>query len=168
MAETKDTRKPEMPEMEKHSTALRPFDEIERLYESIFPQGWMRPFQWDWPALEKVRPFFSHRMPAVDVIDRDNEIVIKAEVPGVKKDDIKVTITDHTLTIRGATESKKEEKRENYYFSELNKGEFARTLTLPEEVDTASAKAKVSEGMLEITLTKRESAKRRSVDVQVG
>jgi HSP20 family protein len=104
----------------------------------------------------------------VDVIDRDNEIVVKAEVPGVKKEDIKVSITDHTLTIRGATEAKKEEKRENYYFSELSKGEFARTLTLPEEVDTSGASAKVVDGMLEITLPKRESAKRHAVDVKIG
>lgn len=166
MAETKDTSKTETPEAGKRSALTRPFDEMERLYESIFSQGWLRPFQFDWPTLEKVRPFFSHRMPAVDVIDRDNEIIVKAEVPGVKKEDIKVSITDHTLTIRGSSEEKKEEKHESYYYSELSKGEFARSVTLPAEVDAASAKASMYDGILEIVFTKSASAK-RAVNVEV-
>lgn len=145
--------------------ALRyPFDELERLYESVFPQGWLR----EWPAFERLNPFLGQRMPAVDVIDHDNEVIVRAEVPGMRKEDLKVTVTDDTLTLAGSLEHKEEEKRDNYYYRELHSGNFTRKLTLPANVDASMVNAKMKDGVIEIVLPKREPTKRRSVNVEIG
>jgi HSP20 family protein len=146
---------------------LRPFEEMERLVESIFPHGLLRPTQWEWPSWEKTRPFFAHRMPAADVIDRENEVLVRAEVPGVKKEDLTVSVADDSLTIRGCTECQEETKREDYYRHEMSYGEFSRTLALPQNVDTSRAVAKMKDGVIEITLPKLERAKRRSLDIKI-
>lgn len=142
---------------------MRPFEELERLYESIFPQGWLR----DWPALERISPFFA-RTPAVDVIDGDDAVIVRAEVPGVRKEDLQVSISDDMLTLTGSTSHKEEERRENYFYRELRSGSFTRRLRLPAEVDATKVGAKLTDGVLEVTLPKVESAKHRPVDIKVG
>jgi HSP20 family protein len=144
---------------------LSPFDEMERFFESRFPRGWMRPFQWEWPSWsEKMAPF-EGKTPSVDIIDRDNEIVVKAELPGVDKKDLDISVTRNTVTIKGSTSHEEKEEKGDYYRCEMSSGSYSRTLALPADVDEDKAKAQFKNGILNLTLPKIEKAKRRNVKV---
>lgn len=104
-------------------------------------------------------------MPKVDVIDRDDEVVVRAEIPGVAKDDLDISVTDNTVTIKGETKRESKEEKGDYYRCEISRGTFARTLPLPANVDSDSAKAKFEDGVLELTIPKVEKAKRRTIKV---
>jgi HSP20 family protein len=104
-------------------------------------------------------------MPKVDVIDRDEEVVVRAEVPGVEKDDLEVSVSDNTVTIKGETKHEQKEEKGNYFRSEISRGSFTRTVTLPGVVDTDKAKASFKDGVLELTMPKGEKARRRTVKV---
>jgi HSP20 family protein len=105
-------------------------------------------------------------VPKVDVIDRDNEVVVKAEMPGVKKDDIRVSLVGNVMTIKGETKREEKEEKGDYYRCEISRGEFSRMLTLPAEVDESKAKAELHDGVLEVTLPKIETAKKRDIKVE--
>jgi len=106
-------------------------------------------------------------VPNVEMYDRGNEIVVKAELPGVEKDDIDLTITKDSLTIKGETKKEEEVKEEDYYCSECTYGSFHRTLSLPVEIDAAKATASFKNGILKITLPKLEEAKAKEVKVKI-
>lgn len=105
-------------------------------------------------------------MPRVDIIDRDEEIVVRAEIPGVDKKDLDVSLTDNTVTIKGSTHQEQKEEQGNYFRSEMARGSFARSVTLPGNVDGAGAKASFKDGVLELSLPKTENSKRRSIKVE--
>lgn len=104
-------------------------------------------------------------MPKVDIIENDNEVKIQAALPGVKKEDLDVTLTNQTVTIKSST--KREEKHESgeYYRREISRGEFQRTLSLPAQVDSDKAKASFKDGILEIVLPKLEKTQRKSIEI---
>ena len=141
------------------SRALSPFEEMDRMFEGFFPGGWMRPFHWERPTWSKLPEPFEGRMPKVDVIDRDDEILVRAELPGVEKKDIDVSTTENTVTIKGSTRAEEKEERGDYYRCEISSGSFARTLALPGNVDASKAKATFKDGVLELTLPKIEKSK---------
>ncbi len=167
MTERKDTKSSakEVTGKSERGELLRPFEEMEHWYDNFFPRGWLRAMEW--PTLARVHALFAHRLPAVDMIDRDNEVIVRAEVPGVRKEDLKISLSDSTLTIHGHTEHQEEEKRDDYYRHELSYGDFTRTLDLPTGVDGAKAAAKMKDGVLEIQLPKVESTKRREVNIRI-
>ncbi len=105
--------------------------------------------------------------PACDVFENDNSITIKAELPGVNREDVKVTIENNVLTLRGERKFEEEVKRENYHRVERSYGEFMRSFTLPNYVDSTKIKAEFKEGMLNLTLPKREEAKAKQIDVAI-
>lgn len=143
----------------------RPLEDMERMFEGMIPRGWMRPFEW--PAFEGMMPL-AQNYPPIDVVDRENEVILRAEVPGVTKENLDISISDNVVTIRGHSEHEEEEKKENYYCREMSYGEFSRSITLPETVDSEKATARMKEGVLEMTLPKIEGAKRRSIKVEGG
>lgn len=159
--ELKTTARTEPP-----ARALSPFEEMERLFEGMVPRGWLRPTHWEWPSISGLAHPFEGRMPKVDIIDRDSEVVVKAELPGVKKEDIDISVSDNSVTIRGCTSHESEEEKGDYYRMEMSRGEFARTVTLPAEVDSDKAKASFSDGVLELTLPKVTKSKRRTITVE--
>jgi HSP20 family protein len=114
-----------------------------------------------WPAEVEVR------VPALDVYETDDEVVLKAETPGLSKDQIEVTLTDSTLTVSGEKKKEAEVKEPNYYRSERSFGSFSRTVHLPAEVKSAEAKATFKDGVLEVRLPKTEAARRKAVKVKV-
>lgn len=144
------------------STWITPFDEIDRLLETLVPRDWMRPFRWDRPTL----PAAFTNVPKVDVIERDSELVLRAELPGIDKKDIDVSITTNAVTLTAKTEQtdEKEEKGE-YFRREIVRGAFARTIHLPNAVDPNAAKATLTDGVLEVVIPKVEVSKRRSVRI---
>lgn len=145
--------------------AVSPWDEMDRFFEGLMPRGWMRPFRWEWPALGGMN-YPSGKFPRVDIIDRDEEVVVRAEVPGVQKKDLDVSVTDNTVCIKGSTRREEKEERGEYFRSELTTGSFSRTLALPGTVDSARAKATFKEGVLELVIPKIEESKRHSIKVE--
>jgi HSP20 family protein len=107
------------------------------------------------------------RAPALDVYEDKDDIVIKAELPGLEKGDIEVNMTDHTLTIKGEKKKEEEVKEENYYRSERSYGSFTRTLQLPTDVQADKVKASFKNGVLEVRLPKTEEAKTKEIKVKV-
>ena len=79
--------------------ALSPFEEMDRMFDAFLRRGWTRPWRMEWPGLAEI----ELRMPKVDVIERDTEIVVKAEVPGIDKNDIDVQVTESAVTIKGSS-----------------------------------------------------------------
>jgi HSP20 family protein len=144
---------------------LTPFGDMEQFFDNLFSRGWMRPFGWETPRWGDMVAAFDERIPKVDIIDREDEIVVRAEVPGVNKDDLDVSVSDNTVTIRGETRHEEKEEKGDYYRSEMTRGSFARTVMLPTNVDADQAKATFSEGVLEMTLPKVEQAKKKTVKI---
>ena len=103
--------------------------------------------------------------PAVDVYETDKELVVKAEIPGVKKEDIEVAIRDNALHIRGEKKVEKEEKTETYHRMERVYGKFERVIALPMDVKVEEAKAEFKDGVLEIRIPKAETAKERKIEI---
>lgn len=97
---------------------------------------------------------FKGGEPKVDIIQSDRDVIVKADVPGVKKEDISVTVTEDTISIRGEVKSDYEEKKENYFHSERFFGTYSRTLPLPTLVAADKATAKFEDGVLTITIPK--------------
>lgn len=145
---------------------LTPFEEMERFFESHFPSGWTRPFHWPSPSWNEVSLPFEGKIPHVDIIDRDNELVVKAELPGVDKKDLDISVTKNTVTIQGSTRHEEKKEKGDYYRCEISRGSYSRTLTLPAEVNEDKAKADFKDGVLELTLPKIEEAKRRTIKIE--
>jgi HSP20 family protein len=146
------------------SRALSPFDEMDRMFDSFFPRGWLRPLRWEWPSLGEMTPF-EGKIPKVDVIDRDDEVLVRAEIPGVDKKDLDISMTENTVTIKGSTRREEKEEKGNYYRCEISSGAFTRTVALPGDVNADKAKATFKDGMLELNIPKVEKSKRRTIKV---
>jgi HSP20 family protein len=99
--------------------------------------------------------------PAVEVFERDNNLVVRAELPGLNKDDVKVEMTDAGLVIQGERKREHEEKGEGFYRSERSYGQFYRLIPLPEGADAEQAKAQFENGVLEVAVPVPESQRRR-------
>lgn len=91
-------------------------------------------------------------IPAIDVLSRDGNLVIQTELPGVKQEDVEITLSDHVLTISGERKAEKEEQDGGYYVKECRYGSFGRSLALPEGVDESRVSARFRNGVLEVTV----------------
>ncbi len=109
-------------------------------------------------------------IPRVEVFERQGKFVVRAELPGVTKDDVKVEMTDEALTIQGERRQSHEEKKEGYYRSECSYGHFYRTVPLPEGVKAENARANFQNGVLEIELTapSRPETTSRRIEIHEG
>ncbi len=103
--------------------------------------------------------------PRVDVYEKDNNIIIEAEIPGAKKEDIQVKIKDNNVIIRGEVKKEEEKKEENYYRSERFYGTFERVIPLPTEVKPEEAKAEIQDGILKLTIPKATVEKEHEVKI---
>ena len=106
--------------------------------------------------------------PLVDITEDDKEYLIKADLPDVKKEDIKLTVQDEVMTISGERKYEKEEKGKKYHRVERAYGSFVRSFTLPEDADGSKVSAEYKEGVLKVHLPKSEKAKPKSIEVKVS
>ncbi len=130
-------------------------DEIDRLFDLPLA-GW-----------EETSPWMSGWTPALDVYEDKDQFVVKAELPGMKKDEIEVSFRNGSLTISGERKSEHERKEEDVYRSERYFGRFQRTIDLPTAVADDKVKAEYRDGILSITLPKAEEAKPKHISVSV-
>lgn len=138
---------------------------MEDLFENIFNRGWLEPFAMKRPMLPEIESRVDLRFPLVDLIDRDDELVLRAELPGVKKDEIELTVTDEGLGIIVNREIKEEEKAERFYRCEMAHGTLERTVMFPIDVDVDKAKAELKDGVLSIVIPKAKKVKRHVLKV---
>ena len=149
-------------------STFEPMSRLEQDMERMFHEFWRRPFLslWDqdrsWPGR-----MLSIQLPAMDVYEEKDELVVKAELPGLSKEDLDVTLTESTLTLKGEKKKEEEVKEKNFYRSERSSGSFVRTIDLPSEVKTDQTKASFKNGVLEIRLPKTEDAKRKVTKVKI-
>ncbi len=147
------------------SRALSPLDEFDRMMEGFFERNWMKPFFKD-DALKERLGLFSQRNPKVDVIEREKEIIVRAEVSGIDRKELDVEVTEHSVTLKGQRSGETEEKKDEYFYSEIWQGSFSRTVALPAEVDAQNADANFKDGILTITLPKTKKTSRRKLEVK--
>jgi HSP20 family protein len=141
---------------------LMPFVDADRWFDDFF----RRPFstigfpRFKVAAAEEI-------VPDVDMFEDGGDVVVKAEIPGMKKEDIDVTLTDGAITISGEKKKEQEIKKKNYYKWERSYGSFCRTLSLPAEIQADKVKSTFKDGVLEIRMPKTEQAKSKEVKVKV-
>ncbi|MDX2042838.1 MAG: Hsp20/alpha crystallin family protein [Acidobacteriota bacterium] len=105
--------------------------------------------------------------PNVDIFETDSAIVLEADLPGMKADDFNLSIENYRLTLTGERKFEKESKGENWHRVERNYGTFTRTFTLPNTVNVDGVKAEFKDGVLVVTLPKREEVKARNINVTI-
>ena len=105
--------------------------------------------------------------PAVDIAEQDNEYTVKVELPGVNKDDVKITVESNMLTVRGEKKQEKETKKENYHRVERSYGSFQRSFTLPTAIVSDKIDAAYKDGILTVRVPKAEEAKPKQIEVKV-
>jgi HSP20 family protein len=155
-----NTRKGSELAPESRTGGLVSFDELDNFFDDFLSRKWPRLWERDFPSMRLEKSF-----PKVDIIDHDNEVEVHAALPGVKKEDLDVTINNQTITIR--TSTKEEKKEEGKYFCrEITRGEYQRTLSLPDYVDYDNAKALFKDGILKVTIPKTEKGKRKSIEIK--
>ena len=137
-------------------------EEMGNLFEDIgLGRGWLAPVT---GATDLAQGLWS---PPVEMFERNNELVLRADLPGLTKDDVKVELSEDGITIEGERKDEQEEKREGYYRSERSYGKFYRRIPLPEGIDPRNANASFHDGVLEITMPapKREERKSRRLEI---
>lgn len=141
------------------------FDDMDRVFDSFFRAGWLRPFRELWPEMEHVEEAIGFRAPRVEVIDQDTEMLVRAELPGIRREDLKLEMTEGMLTIHG--EKRREEKTDERHVlrSEIVHGTFSRTLSLPSGLDAEHVKAEFENGILTVHLPKLEKTERRQIEI---
>lgn len=106
--------------------------------------------------------------PAVDIFESESGYLIKLELPEVGRDDVKISLHDQTLTISGERKIENEDKRDGYHRIERSYGQFYRSFTLPPNVNPEAINAQFKDGVLRLTLPKREEAKPKQIEVKIG
>ncbi len=143
---------------------LEPFEEMERWFDDLFRRRFpLFPSRWTglrFPEMEEVSP-------SIDIYEEGDDVVVKGELPGMKKEDLDVNLTEDTITISG--EKKKEEtvEKKDYHRIERSHGSFCRSFGLPEEVQTDKAKAKFKDGVLEIRVPKTEESRKKKKKLEI-
>jgi HSP20 family protein len=136
-------------------------DEMDRMFDDVgLGRRWARP-----PWRETGTQLWA---PEVEVFQKNNELTIKADLPGLKRDEVSVDITDDAVTIHGERKGEREEEREGYYHSERSYGAFYRVIPLPEGTITDQAKGTFKDGVLEITMPAPPASKGRRLEIAEG
>jgi HSP20 family protein len=135
-----------------------------------FDMGPMAAFRFIDEAMNRMAEPQGNRpwAPAVDILETENELIIKADLPAVKLEDIDVRVEDGTLTLKGERSFEKSENEKGYHRIERSYGSFSRSFTLPETLNPEGVKAAFKDGVLTVTLPKKEIAKPKQIKVEVA
>ena len=145
-------------EKRREESFVKPFRELQKEIDRLFD---------DFFAPVSRRFVESGFSPEMDVYETDDSVVIEVEAPGLKKKDFTVKVEDNMLTISGEKKAQHEEKGRNYRIAERCYGKFQRSIALPDYLDAEKVKAKYVDGILEVTIPKREDRKAKTVEVKV-
>ncbi len=128
--------------------------DMERLFDSFFGKYSVEEYEGLWS-------------PPVDIEETENDIIVRVELPGMKKEDIKIRTTGDSITISGEKKHEAEEKGKHFHRIERAYGRFERTIDLPVEVEPDNAKATYENGVLTVTLPKSEKARAKEIEIEV-
>ncbi len=144
----------------------RNMDRALRLFDRMFDEFWRRPFL---PSLWEPERWWPGRrqLPDLDVYEEKDEVVVKAELPGMTKDNIEVNLAGTILTIKGEKKAEEDVKERDYRYRERSHGMFLRRIELPSEVKADEITASFKDGVLEVHLPKTEEAKKKTISVKV-
>jgi HSP20 family protein len=142
---------------------FKEMDELHRRLSALWGTGPARPAE---PGKESLT--VAEWSPLVDITEDDKEYLIKAELPEVKKEDVKVTVENGVLAITGERRFEKEEKSKRYHRIERSYGSFVRSFSLPDDADPAKVSAEFKDGVLLVHLAKNEKARPKSIEVKVA
>ena len=138
---------------------FRDLEEMERRFDDIH----------SWPLLPAVwRRIPTMEMgwaPAIDVFEKEDKFVVKAELPGMKEEDINISVVGNTLTIKGERKAEGEVEEDNYYYCERSYGSFSRSIDVPPNVDAKKIEANYEDGVLEVSLPKTPQVKPKKISV---
>src|SRR5256714_9349324 len=134
-------------------------NEMNRLFNTFFDEP---------SAGENSGTSLRRWIPAMDLVETDDDFVLRADLPGLSEEDVNIELEDNVLTISGERKAEHEERKEGYYRVERSSGTFSRSLTLPEGVDPDAVKASFDRGVLEVRVPKPEAKKPRKVAISVG
>lgn len=147
----------------RNGSALRQLGEFERFFDDFFRNPlWERSAGGEWPSLG------AEWVPAVDIEETDGEYRIHAEMPGMRREDVKVSLLDNVLTLSGEKRAEAEEKERRVHRTERVYGSFQRSFTLPEPIQADKVTASFKDGVLTVTVPKSEEAKPRQIEVKVN
>jgi HSP20 family protein len=121
----------------------------------------------DFEPPRRISSTFTFTMPAIDVTENDKEFRITAELPGMEAQNVDVSLSGDTLTIKGEKRQEKEEKEENYYLCERSFGSFQRSFSLPDGVDRDKISSALTKGVLTVTLPKTAEARKQAKKIEV-
>jgi HSP20 family protein len=150
---------------EPFKTRWDPFKELEDMEKRLSSYFGRAPMRTDG---EKEAMTVAEWSPVVDITEDEKEYLIKAELPEMKKEDVKLTVQDDVLTISGERKYEKEEKGKKYHRVERAYGSFMRSFTLPEDADGSKIAAEYKDGVLKVRLPKAEKAKPKAIEVKVS
>ena len=134
-------------------------NEMNRLFNTFFDEP---------SAGENSGTSLRRWIPAMDLVETDDDFVLRADLPGLSENDVNIELEDNVLTISGERKAEHEERKEGYYRVERASGQFTRSLTLPEGVDPDAVKASFDRGVLEVRVPKPEQRKPRKVTISAG
>lgn len=143
-----------------------PTKSMEKFFEDMFEENLPSRFLRRFPRFKWMREV-EMVSPAVDMFEKADEIVVKAEVPGIDKKNIKISVSDNVLSIKGEMKKEEEVKEEDYYYSERSYGSFSRSLTLPAKVVESKISAEFKDGILEVHLPKIAESKPKEIKVDI-
>ncbi len=126
-----------------------------------------RLFDFDWDLDRDLDLFGGVSGPSVDLMENDDTYMVRCDLPGVEKDDLDISVSGNALTIKGEKQDSSEHKDGRYYRRESWSGSFQRTITVPETVDPNAINAEMKNGVLTLTLPKKEDVKPRQITVDV-
>jgi HSP20 family protein len=144
-------------------------EDMDRMFESFgFGRGRFAPRLWSDVPERFGEPEPAVWAPELEVLDREGEFVVRADLPGLKKEDVRVEVTENALILEGERRKEHEERREGFYRSERSYGRFSRAVPLPEGVDTENVEAEFMDGVLEVRLPapKRQPQQRRQIEIR--
>ena len=163
MTPTREERRLARPDAVSGASPFRAFqrfaDEIDRMFDDVIGRRWAGIPPW------RERTTADVWAPQIEVFQKDNELVLRADLPGMKRDDVAVDITEDAVTIQGERRHESEEDREGFYRSERVYGSFYRMIPLPEGAITEQAKANFRDGVLEITMPVPPKSKGRRIEI---
>jgi HSP20 family protein len=142
---------------------FKEMDELHRRLNSLFHVGAARP-----AGSQEETMTVAQWLPLVDISEDDKEFLIKAELPEVRKEDVKVSVENNVLSLSGERRSEKEEKDRKYHRVERAYGTFTRSFSLPDEADESKVTAEFKDGVLRIHVAKSEKARPKAIDVKVA
>jgi HSP20 family protein len=144
-------------------------EDMDRMFESFgFGRSRFAPRLWSDLPERFGEPELAAWAPEIEVFDREGQYVVRADLPGLKKEDVRVEVTDNALILEGERRKEHEERKEGFYRSERSYGRFSRAVPLPEGVDTENVKAEFKDGVLEVRLPapRRQQQQRRQIEIR--